>query len=554
MDKVLKYEKNFILVNTFILSIAIIYLIIHFISKDTNLIIEISIILLVAIHILNILFFKVSYFNKTIIFFAMKTLSLVVLGLLMFNDNIYAISLSLLNYILICLEISIIIEIDNKLKRFLIYGSMILPAVICFIIDIYVDILEWDKFFCLIQFIIMMLAIYKIIDKHNSELKNKISNQTKLLVKSQLVNKELITSQDKVKAVNKEMSEQKHEMEKTNKRLNRIMAEMYIQNELLKYISSTLDIAQLMDLVTDSVVGALGVDTCSLIIYNPEEDDYYYKSKSNYDDHVIESLMESVQNGALDIYLNSKLPHINNDVNVDKYPFINKRPVRSLIIMPLIRNNDVYGLLFSEHASEDIFGDNNLQFFQSIATQLNIAVNNASLYAKMEDLANKDGLTNLYNRTYLQSRLNQLVEEYKINQDVLSVTLFDIDKFKSINDTYGHMFGDKVIKMVSRVANKYAHEYNGFAGRYGGEEFVVVLPNINLQDTKDIISKMHEEIKNEPNIINGEEVFINVSFGITAFPEFGKNGEDLLNRSDNAMYYSKEHGRGRITVDSAMFN
>lgn len=535
MERILGYDKKIIIIYTNMLCILLVYTILFFehLLNDQYLLMGFSVIF--TIYVLSILFNYYRYFNSLSLFLGFKYISLFVLGFLLANDNLFLLIAIALCYLLIYVEILFICCDQEKSKKMAMLFGTYLPIMISlfmfFIVQNNSNILH---LFFGIQFLILLFGIYKIINFYNDEMIQRIEDQTQLWEKSESANQELL---------------------ETQKTLNQITSEMYIQNELLRYISSTLELDQLMDLVTDSIIGAIGVDTCSLIIHNVDAENYYFKTKSNYSVDIESQLKEALENGLLNGYLMDSKSHIDSFVDVSNYPFIKDRPVGSLIIIPLIRNDKVYGLLISEHTSTGFFRENNLQFFQGIATQINIAVNNASIYAKMEEMATKDGLTGLFNRRHLQKRLQDILSMCKQSNESVSVVLFDIDKFKNINDTYGHLFGDEAIKMVARIAKKYANYNGGFVGRYGGEEFVIVFPKIHLDYAVKIIEDMHDELKKEPLFYNKDRlVYINVSIGITAYPNFARDAEDLLNRADNAMYYSKEHGRGRITVDASSLN
>jgi diguanylate cyclase (GGDEF)-like protein len=195
------------------------------------------------------------------------------------------------------------------------------------------------------------------------------------------------------------------------------------------------------------------------------------------------------------------------------------------------------------------FQTGNADFYVSIATQIGIAVQNASLYASMENLATRDGLTGIYNRRYFNQLFNDYVTQAMDQRLPIAVALFDIDKFKNVNDTYGHSFGDTVIISVSHTANEVVEEHGGILGRYGGEEFMMAFLGKTIDDILPIIRTIHERIKNTELIHNEQVVHINVSIGVTDYPATCSNPADLLNHADWAMYYSKQHGRGRITID-----
>ena len=130
-----------------------------------------------------------------------------------------------------------------------------------------------------------------------------------------------------------------------------------------------------------------------------------------------------------------------------------------------------------------------------------------------------------------------------------TLAMLDIDHFKNINDTYGHLFGDQAIEHVSGLIRDCTEKHNGTGFRYGGEEMVVIFENKTLEETVAIMDSLRNDIKNT-YIKNGDEaVCVKVSVGVSAYPETTQQINTLIDRADKAMYYSKQNGRDRLTVD-----
>ncbi len=161
--------------------------------------------------------------------------------------------------------------------------------------------------------------------------------------------------------------------------------------------------------------------------------------------------------------------------------------------------------------------------------------------AAFRQAAIKDGLTNIYNRAYL----NKILEEYVKNPKLFSLILFDIDHFKKINDTYGHVVGDNVLIELTKITQKALRVSDIFA-RFGGEEFVVILPRSSLDNATAIATKIKELIEVYPFAVVGQ---VTSSFGVTEFVD-GKNVIELLEEADKALYISKENGRNQVNVYS----
>jgi len=173
-----------------------------------------------------------------------------------------------------------------------------------------------------------------------------------------------------------------------------------------------------------------------------------------------------------------------------------------------------------------------------------------SAYKTMHEMAIRDPLTGIYNRGHLNQLVDDLCIKALTEDKVLSVVLLDIDHFKLVNDTYGHLFGDSVIITIARFAQEAAERYDGIAARYGGEEFVIVFWQKDIMTAYGIVKEMKEKVSSHEMDYNGMMVNVNVSIGISSYPETCNDPIQLLNNADLAMYYSKQNGRNRITLDS----
>ena len=167
----------------------------------------------------------------------------------------------------------------------------------------------------------------------------------------------------------------------------------------------------------------------------------------------------------------------------------------------------------------------------------------------MQHLARTDGLTGINNRIYFNELFKETANRIKEKKGVLSVALFDIDKFKNVNDTYGHLAGDEVIKRIASVTAKHMEENEGFICRYGGEEFVVVLPDRNLSEAEPIIKELFDKLCEQVVTYNANDIKLSVSVGLTSYPEVCSDTDELLKRADWCMYYAKEHGRHQLKLD-----
>lgn len=549
MKKVLNFQPKIYLVQMNIIFLLLIFIISNAFFQLGSEVNYSYALVFIVLYGLNYLFYKLNYMYKLYVYIGIKVLFMSVSLYIGIHSTMALLIVYVLFSLLIFFELMIVYPYKTlSPKQGFILGLIV---VIFGVLFISLKGLETNNpdIFIVITVGAYLYSFFVLYNENRLEVLGRLSLQTKLFKEAAKTNDELRLSQHKFKQIHNDMAKQKYELEVANKSLNRMSAEIYTQNELLRYISSVLDIKELIEVVTDAILGTIGVDTCSLVLFDERNEEYLFSMKTNYSGEHKKRLKEDVLNGHLQKYFESDKIHLNNRVVRQDYTFIGDRPVGSIAIIPLLRDELTYGVLIAEHATVDMFTENNIQFFSGISTQITIAINNANIYALMEEMAVKDGLTGVYNRKYLIDHIDDYIKKSDENGESVSVALFDIDRFKTVNDKYGHLFGDEAIKMAAFKTQHIAKEQKGLAVRYGGEEFVLVLPNKKIDETQKIIEELHDSIKHEALEHESGNVFIDVSIGVSTYPELATNGEELLLRADNAMYYSKEHGRGRITMD-----
>ncbi|MFO7736139.1 MAG: GGDEF domain-containing protein [bacterium] len=194
-----------------------------------------------------------------------------------------------------------------------------------------------------------------------------------------------------------------------------------------------------------------------------------------------------------------------------------------------------------------------------IARVVSSALENIEMFEeKMED-SNIDGLTHLYNRRYLQDKLPEEFQKAVRNRHPLSAVMLDIDKFKNVNDTYGHKVGDDAIVALSKIVSSNTRDVD-MAVRYGGEEFIIILHNANTESARNVAEMLRKKIAGVLITVDEEsqkKIGITSSFGVSSYNPPGEdeefetmadNPEDLIKTADLALYHSKRNGRNRVTV------
>lgn len=182
-----------------------------------------------------------------------------------------------------------------------------------------------------------------------------------------------------------------------------------------------------------------------------------------------------------------------------------------------------------------------------------VSQHSSSLYGENETLvrlAAKDGLTGLYNHAYIKERLKQELYRCRRYEHPLSILMIDIDDFKSLNDNHGHVVGDKVLKTLSMLMQEIIRP-SDIIGRYGGEEFLVILPQTTSEQSLAVAERIRENIEYYEFEVHPSKnnIFqVTVSIGLCAFPDHGHTPEDLIAFADESLYVAKKEGKNRVTI------
>jgi diguanylate cyclase (GGDEF)-like protein len=162
----------------------------------------------------------------------------------------------------------------------------------------------------------------------------------------------------------------------------------------------------------------------------------------------------------------------------------------------------------------------------------------------LRELATRDPLTGVYNRRHLEQALHQELVRAERHGRPLTVAMLDVDRFKRINDTYGHPTGDEVLREISERCQKTLRSTD-LLGRYGGEEFVVIFAETELPDARIVSERLRAAIAERPVAVGDRAIDATVSIGLAAFTS-GQDPSLLLERADAALYAAKEGGRNLV--------
>lgn len=242
------------------------------------------------------------------------------------------------------------------------------------------------------------------------------------------------------------------------------------------------------------------------------------------------------------IIKNKKSIVVNNNIkkNFPDFTDLSKTGIRSWMGIPLIYKDRVIGMMSFDHLEENQFSEEDCKLAQAFANQVAIALENASLYEEAMERVIHDDLTGCFSRGHLFSSLEREAEIANRYGAPLSLLMMDIDNFKQINDKFGHLTGDDVLKETVRLCSETLRKSDILA-RYGGEEFVALLPSSGLSEAVTAAERIRLSI--EKNLVHP----VTISIGCSCFrKEDFKNIDQFIKRADKALYKAKEKGKNRV--------
>lgn len=225
-------------------------------------------------------------------------------------------------------------------------------------------------------------------------------------------------------------------------------------------------------------------------------------------------------------------------------------------VFPLVSEGKLFGCIVTK-SMEGKLNDKEVDYIEQLTNQVATTINRANVYADILKHATLDALTGFYNKRQLEERLKQEVSSARRQHLPLSVIMTDIDFFKGVNDTYGHAVGDLVLKTVSDVIRSQLREYD-VAGRYGGEEFTILLPSAAIKDAKMVAERLRKAVERKVVDISKlspehKNISVTISLGVYQMNE-GDEIPDLIVKADKALYEAKTSGRNKVVSALEMEN
>lgn len=236
-------------------------------------------------------------------------------------------------------------------------------------------------------------------------------------------------------------------------------------------------------------------------------------------------------------------PVIENEVALVRNYVATFIETRAEVCVPLIFQGERLGVLALESATPNRFNREDVHALEAVADICSAAIQNAHYFDKVQKLAYLDGLTGIFNRRHFELQINAEIERASRYETHFSMIMIDIDHFKKLNDEFGHLLGDEVLRQVSSLFQQQLRKVDVVC-RYGGEEFAIIIPQTTGSNAMNTAEKLRRKI--ESYLFPGVPKRVTISAGVAEYPIHGKTRDELVAAADAALYAAKQEGRNQV--------
>lgn len=328
---------------------------------------------------------------------------------------------------------------------------------------------------------------------------------------------------------------------KLYERSNQLIRELRMSNELTQRLNQSLRLGDIFQFAFEELLDMFEADYCCILHMNEERGGLEVIA-CNYLP-LLGEILDGNQGLGSKVYATGE-PLLLSDYKYavgQTSTLMDATGSESLIATPLNVGGEVRGAIMLAHKQAHFFSYDSYRLLQAMAGHIGLAVGNARLHAEVRRLANRDTLTGLFARHYLDEEIKQ-----RQSSDFCgTLIVVDIDQFKMVNDTYGHQKGDKILKQVSDIV-KTSIRQGDVAARWGGEELAVYLPQLGVQQAVFVGERIRKRVMGET------EPRVTVSCGVAewSWTDDRVSVESLFYRADMALYEAKNNGRNQVVIDN----
>lgn len=347
-----------------------------------------------------------------------------------------------------------------------------------------------------------------------------------------------------------------HKLDDTKKQLNNYLKIKQAMFDLTHAATTINSKQEFFDILLKNAVDVVDdAEKGSLIIGSTEDGKWRYVSSVGFDLKKLQEIELEIEDTILWKKSNGEIRDTEviwdikeyNKKNIDESKIkvlaeVGTEELQSTLGAPIFLDNTIYGMINVDSTKRHAYNQNDKELMTYFALEASKVMKLYMTIDKMIKYARYDYLTDIYNRQYLEKRLYNIMS---INSCVkFSFLSIDLNNLKVVNDRYGHKYGDKIIIGFAKTVEKYIDEMDLF-GRYGGDEFVLILFNKQKEMIDEIIHKILDDFEANPIIVGSDRIYISFCYGAANYPEEGKVIDDLFSKADEKMYLQKKQFKRR---------
>lgn len=324
-------------------------------------------------------------------------------------------------------------------------------------------------------------------------------------------------------------------------------------NDIAKIVNASLDIDEVFPPFSEKVRELFAYDNCVIVLPDGEKLTIF-QVVSTGKKQLSKALSFPMEGSVFEWIMAHNKPHLVGDLQQEKQfaedETIFNHGVRSAIRMPIRNHGEIVGIFVLSSHECNVYSEKDLELLEPVVEHLGLSLEKHFLFQKVLTLSQTDELTGLGNRRHLQWELDKELRRAERYDRELSLLMVDIDHFKNINDNFGHLAGDQVLRELADLLIDSMRDID-LCARYGGEEFVVILPETGIGGAVVAASKIRESVERHEFSAGGSIHRITVSIGVAVYPHHTTLPEKLLGYADAALYRAKQEGRNRVCVSGS---
>lgn len=319
-----------------------------------------------------------------------------------------------------------------------------------------------------------------------------------------------------------------------------------------KLLTSTLDLESVLSLIVEKTGELLTAKQWSLMLVDAENSELFFEIVIGPNAEEVKKQRLKIGEGIAGWVVEHNEPLLIPDVSMDQRFFrgidrITGFTTKSVLCVPLFNHGEVLGAIeLVNKYSGSQFDSDDLETLQLFADFIAIAIRNATNFRTIHELSIKDDLTCLFNTRFFHEMVEREMQRSIRKRRELSLIFMDMDHFKEVNDTHGHIYGSRLLKEVAVIISNCVRSID-IPVRYGGDEFTVILPETSKEQAQLVARRIHERIRENLFLADdGINIRLTASLGYATFPDDAKDKDELIKKADNAMYHVKNTTRNGV--------